>query len=123
MEMNNCPECGNTLRGRIDKKFCSSLCRNSYHNRKRGYATRVVRDINRVLKKNRNILLQFNPEGTALISEKQLSSRGFNFDYYTSRFQVKPGDEYTFCYDQGYMREEEGKYKLIDRRSVQTRGL
>ena len=25
-----CPECGDKIVGRIDKKFCSDACRNSY---------------------------------------------------------------------------------------------
>ena len=28
-----CPECGDKLKGRADKKFCSDACRNAYNNK------------------------------------------------------------------------------------------
>lgn len=28
----NCPECGDKIIGRADKKFCSDACRNAYNN-------------------------------------------------------------------------------------------
>ena len=118
MEINNCMECNKTLRGRADKKFCTSSCRNSYHNRKKGYSTQMVRDINRVLRKNRKILLQSNPYGKTQISKKQLSARGFDFNYYTNTLQDLTGDQYYFCYDQGYIMEENDRYLLIDRKTI-----
>ena len=33
MEHRLCLECGDHLKGRIDKKFCSDYCRNSFNNK------------------------------------------------------------------------------------------
>ena len=76
----------------------------------------MVRDINRVLRKNRNILMQCHAQGTAVISRKQLSSHGFDFNYFTSKIKGSKG-EYFFCYDQGYVMEGQDQYKLVDRKN------
>ena len=33
MEHRECLECGEPLKGRVDKKFCSDYCRNSHNNK------------------------------------------------------------------------------------------
>jgi len=116
MAEKKCMECERRVRGRADKKFCSAICRNTYHNRKNGYTTHMVRKINKVLRRNRAILLQYGPMGKTSISGKQLSARGFDFQYYTSRGEDPNGKAYYFCYDQGYVMEGEDRYLLIEQK-------
>ncbi|MBC7863150.1 MAG: DUF2116 family Zn-ribbon domain-containing protein, partial [Bacteroidia bacterium] len=40
-----CPECGESYLGRVDKKFCSDQCRNTYNNRHNADGTNQVRNI------------------------------------------------------------------------------
>ena len=54
--MKTCLECEANLQGRADKKFCSDACRNNFNNRQKSAVTILVRQVNSVLKKNRNIL-------------------------------------------------------------------
>ena len=115
MEEKKCPECSKSIRGRADKKFCSAICRNTYHNRKNGHATRVVRKINGVLRKNRSILVQFAPQSTHRVSGRQLISMGFDFNYYTNKVTSDDGKAYFYCYDLGYVREGKDEYKLVQR--------
>jgi len=42
-QQRNCPECGEKIIGRADKKFCSDQCRNSYNNRLNSDASNTVR--------------------------------------------------------------------------------
>jgi len=52
-----CLDCQEPLKGRADKKFCNDLCRNNYNNRLKSESNNLVRRINGILRKNRNILV------------------------------------------------------------------
>ena len=51
-----CVECETPLIGRVDKKFCNDMCRNSYNNLLNKDANEYVRKVNVILRKNRRIL-------------------------------------------------------------------
>ena len=63
MEKRTCLECEAKLSGRKDQKFCADYCRNTYNNRQNEDANATVRRINGILRKNRRILAQHNPNG------------------------------------------------------------
>lgn len=98
----NCPECGNNIVGRSDKKFCSDACRNAFNNKQNSDSTNFMRNINNILRKNYRILDTNNVDGKTKIAKDKLLSLGFNFDYITERKIYKNGAEYQFVYDQGY---------------------
>ena len=52
----NCLECGESFTGRIDKKFCSDYCRNTYNNNINKESKNLVRNTNNRLRKNYKIL-------------------------------------------------------------------
>jgi vacuolar-type H+-ATPase subunit B/Vma2 len=58
----SCPECGEKIVGRIDKKFCSDGCRNAYNNRVNKDSKNLIRNINNRLRKNWRILEALNPD-------------------------------------------------------------
>ena len=109
----SCEECGTAIIGRIDKRFCSDQCRNSFNNRLNSDITNYVRNVNNALRKNRRILLALNPEGKARISRDKLLARGFDFRYYTSTYRTKEGSQYFYCYEQGYLPIEKDYYLLV----------
>jgi len=76
-----CLECGETLVGRADKKFCDDQCRSNYNNKANIAGT----------------------EGKAKISKQKLSDKGFNFKYHTHQHQTQKGSVYKLCYDYGYL--------------------
>lgn len=99
-----CPECGDIIIGRADKKFCSDQCRNSYNNKLNSDASNTVRNINNILRKNRRILQELNKQsGKTLVNKDTLLQNGFNFTYHTHTYTTKKGDIYHFCYEQGYL--------------------
>lgn len=109
----NCPECGNAIKGRADKKFCSDECRSSFNNAKNRHTNNMMRRINGVLKRNRDIMLSYNPGGKARITKSKLQNAGFNFNYYTNSYTTKSGKTYYFCYDQGYLELENDHLSLV----------
>ena len=112
----NCIECGDEFTGRVDKKFCCDQCRNTYNNRLNSDNIKVVRNTNRILKKNWRILQTLNPDGKSRASRDKLLRSGFNFSYVTAYYTTKKGDTYFFCYDQGFIQQGENYYALVCRK-------
>lgn len=108
-----CTECGSGFRGRIDKKFCSDQCRTTFNNRQKSLENKYIRDVNGILKKNRRILVEMNPEGKSRVSKDKLKSKGFNFSYFTSTYTTKDGAQYFYCYEQGYLPIEKDHCLLV----------
>lgn len=83
-EKKTCLECGNAIEyGRQDKKFCSSKCRNDYHNHKghdqRAYHARVTGILNR----NYKILRSLVEAGETSAELGDLVQWGFNPEFMT----------------------------------------
>jgi len=115
METKQCLECEEQVRGRIDKKFCSDLCRNSYNNKQNSDSTSYVRNITNILRKNRRILAEFISDETAKTSKNKLIERGFVFRYITNTYTTQKGATYYFCYEYGYLPLENDYYFLVKR--------
>jgi hypothetical protein len=110
---NSCLECNEPFKGRIDKKFCSDACRNTYNNKFNKDTTNLMRKINRVLRKNRLILSKLNPKGKSKTTKKTLIQNGFDFNYHTNTYITKNGKTYFFCYEQGYLILDNDFYALV----------
>ena len=109
----NCLECNEKLVGRKDQKICCDYCRNSFNNKLNEDSNKAVRNINRILRKNRRILANLNPNGKNKIHLIQLAELGFNFHYFTNIYTTKKGLQYIFCYDMGYREIENKEYLLV----------
>jgi len=117
----NCLECGEEIRGRSDKKFCSDLCRNAFNNKLNSDSTNYVRNINNTLRKNRRILEGLIPEETAKATKGKLLQKGFNFQYYTNTYTTKKEKTYYFCYEYGYLPIDNDLYFLVKRKEYSER--
>lgn len=111
-----CLECGNSIHGREDKKFCSDQCRNTWNNRQNKAANTLIRKTNATLRKNRRILMDLNPDGKKKVNREELIRNGFNFDYFTDIYTTKTDKEYRYCYDQGYLEISPGWYILVEKK-------
>lgn len=109
----NCPECGEKIVGREDKKFCSDACRNAYNNKINKDTNNFMRNINNKLRKNYRILAELNVEGKTKTTRSKLAGKGFDFDYFTNLLHTKTGNTYYFIYEQGYMPLENDYYILV----------
>ncbi|MCG8328952.1 MAG: hypothetical protein MI974_14765 [Chitinophagales bacterium] len=110
-----CIECGELFTGRSDAKFCSPHCRSNHNNRQNRDFNNFMRNINNILRKNRRILADLNPNGKARIHRDKLMEQGFKFSYFTNEYVTKSGRVYRFCYDQGYIETEDNYYTLVVR--------
>ena len=110
-----CPECGDKIIGRADKKFCSDACRNTHNNALNKDSKNLVRNINNRLRKNYRILESLNPEGKTKITKEKLLRLGFNFEFFTSIYTTKTGSVYFYLYDQGYLALENDFYLIVKR--------
>jgi hypothetical protein len=120
LEEKTCLECEIPFKGRIDKKFCSDQCRISFNNKLNSDGNNYVRNVNNILRKNRRILLDLNPEGKNRISREKMRAKGFDFNYFTSTYTTKEGAQYFYCYEQGYLPIEKDFCLLVIKKDFQN---
>lgn len=115
----SCHYCNTKIKGRPDKKFCDGHCRSAFHNDRLRDELRDVRKVNRQLIKNRSILKDFFKKGVRRIPSFRLEEEGFSFHYYTKVKNL--GDlTCTFCYEIGYVEEEQGYYRILSGKEMET---
>ncbi|SNR50917.1 hypothetical protein [Lutibacter flavus] len=110
-----CLECGEELVGRVDKKFCSDYCRNSYNNKVNKGSKNLIRNINNRLRKNHKLLCDLNTTGKTKVTRTKLLDGNFDFSFFTSIYTTKTGNTYYYIYDQGYLALDNDFYLLIRR--------
>jgi predicted nucleic acid-binding Zn ribbon protein len=108
-----CPVCGDAVHGRIDKKFCSDLCRNAFNNQQNNYSSNYIRKVNGILRRNRRILEELNPKGKTKTTRSRLVEKGFDFRHFTGIYRTNTGNTYYFCYEQGYLPLDDNFYALV----------
>ena len=114
-----CLECGQTVRGRSDKRFCDDSCRNAYNNKLNSDQTNLVRNVNNILRKNRRILLEtLNGEGMVKVQQEKLKRKGFDFKFHTHTYVNSKGQVYNFIYEMGYLILENNWILLVRKRPI-----
>jgi hypothetical protein len=108
-----CEECGNLVKGRLGKRFCSDYCRNTHNNRLNSDVTLHIRNTNNTLRRNRRILIALNPQGNTRVAKERLLSLGFDFGLHTGHHTTKDGATYFYCYEQGYLPLDKDCYLLV----------
>lgn len=111
-----CPVCGTLVKGRSDKKFCSTKCRsiNQYENRQETEAFYLK--VDRQLKINRKLLKKYNRSGFTTIRSSKLISEGFDPKFFTHYWKNQKDDVYLFVYEYGFLQKTDKvkeKYVLV----------
>lgn len=101
-----CFVCGESFRGRSDKKFCSAYCRSTYHNRIYAREDREMRRINSILRRNRRLLLSHLSTQQARTSLIRLVEQGFKPDYCTGYLRMDNDRVQYRCYEVCYEVDE-----------------
>lgn len=96
-----CFTCGEPVRGRSDKKFCSDFCRSTHHNRIYAQEERQLRYVNGILRRNRRLLIACRDENKSLTRQDMLI-RGFKPEYCTGYIKQANGLQRYLCYDLVY---------------------
>ena len=111
-----CLECGEKIKGRVDKKFCSDYCRNAYNNKLNKDSKNFVRNINNRLRKNYRVLDSFTlKDGKTRTTKTRLMDKGFDFESITNLYTTKTGTTYYFVYDIGYLPFDNDYYMIVKR--------
>ena len=111
----NCDKPINLKAGRMDRVFCDSGCKNTYHNTQIYNEQQEIKRIQLVLKKNRRILKKMiSAKDHDQIPREKLLKEGFEFDYHTHQKISKiKSNLFIFCFDYGYCQIENEKYKVV----------
>lgn len=76
-----------------------------------------MRSLNKILRRNRRILAELNPDGKQKVRMHQLAAKGFDFRYFTNTYTTRKGAIYYYCYDQGYLKIDNTEwYMLVHRK-------
>ena len=108
----SCHYCGKPLKGRPDKMFCSTQCKNTYNNRRRSSEYPFVLDA--ILHRNRSILKRFHDseEKESLIPYLVLEHAGFQFEHLTGIKINAVGSMTFYVYEYGWEKSN-NDYVLI----------
>lgn len=93
-----CKVCNKKMTGRIDKKFCSSICRDYYHNELKIIRRNQTKHIIHILQHNFSILQTIQPIPIQM-NAVVLLQQGFNFTYCTHWITLPDGQIYLGCFD------------------------
>jgi len=103
MPARKCLDCGEVLKGRSDKKFCSDQCRNNYNNTINREANNLVRNVHSVLRRNRKILCDLYESGKKKVHRDVLLVSEFNINFFTHSVETDKDNSVTkYCYEYGY---------------------
>lgn len=112
-----CKICKKEIKGRSDKLFCSSACKSYYHRRLRSVTNKATIQIDKILHRNRSILLELiGKQKTQLkIKRIELDKKKFNFKYHT-HFNINSKGKTFYClYDLAWMEFSDDEVLIVKR--------
>ena len=99
-----CQQCGKPIRGRTDKKFCDSNCKNTFNFAKRRETRNEVKEIDNYLHRNREILATLMGESKKEMFDRTVLTRAkFRWEYMTGIYKNKQDKWYHLVYDFAWM--------------------
>lgn len=97
-----CLNCGSSVYGRSDKKFCSDECRNEYHNHHLTQKRKLRRSVIEALDRNHSCLEQVMVLGLNSVSLEEMEELGFEKDVFTGTGKSVKSHRIFRCYDIEY---------------------
>jgi hypothetical protein len=80
-----CQRCDTLFEGRANRQYCSTACKSAVNNERQLVKTKELIDTNKVLRRNRRILIElFELFGSQPFDRSLLDRKGFNSEYMTS---------------------------------------
>lgn len=112
--MCKCILCSNEFEGRSNQKFCSSKCKNSYHNVRNKDKESHITNLNKTLRKNWLILNKlYDIYRSSPFSMQIAQAHGFVDKYHTHIHNSPRGDNYKMIYDIGYIKHLDGQIQIV----------
>jgi len=117
--MQKCKICNNPIVGRSDKIFCSVKCKNYYHTNLRRVTDNAVKEINKILHRNRSILLEIlgKQKTQKKVERIVLDKKKFNFKYHTHIIRNSKGKLYFYIYDFAWMEFSDNEILIVRKRN------
>ncbi len=108
-----CRICKKSIKGRSDKIFCSVKCKSEYHHKLRKVTAIEVREINKILSRNRSILLELMGKNTVQkkINRLELDRKKFNYKYHTHTYNKEK--LYHYVYDFSWMEFSDNEILIL----------
>ncbi len=119
--MRKCKICNKEIIGRSDKIFCSVKCKNYYHVNLRKVTKIAVQEIDKILHRNRSILLELTGKNKTQIKIGRiiLDKKKFNYKYHTHQFKNSRGKIYYYVYDFAWMEFSDNEILIIRKKIKQ----
>ncbi len=110
-----CQYCGKMFRGRTDKKYCSSSCKNAFHQHNPHPARAYLKTIERSLRQNHAVLAQLPWEKERILnfSKIELLAKGFDFRLCTGVFTSNKGRQFFYVYDFAWIENENETISIL----------
>ena len=110
-----CRLCKAPVKGRSDKIFCTLACKNEYHLRLRRATAKAVVETDKILHRNRSILLEVMGKNSTQkkIPKTTLDKKKFNPTYMTGFYINKQDKTYYLIYDFAWMEFSSGEVLII----------
>ena len=118
MPIRSCRMCQIPPVGRSDKVFCSIACKNEYHVKLRRATSGVVRETNKMLHRNRSILLELMGKNSRQkkVDRLLLEKKKFRFNYHTGSYLNTRGKTYHYVYDFAWMEFSDQEILIMRKR-------
>jgi len=112
-----CKICNKDFVGRSDKVFCSTRCKNYYHTNLRKVNAVAVENIDKILHRNRSILLEILGKNKMQLKVNRitLEKKKFHFKYHTHSHINKQGKTYFHLYDFAWMEFSDDSILIVRR--------
>ena len=80
-----CQKCDTPFEGRANRQYCSTACKSAVNNERQLVKTKELIDTNKILRRNRRILMDlFDLFGSQPFERVLLDRKGFDANYLTS---------------------------------------
>ncbi len=115
-----CKICAKPIKGRIDKIFCSTYCKNYYHKHLRYAAKKAAIEINGYLIRNYSILLELlgKKRTTIKVYRNVLEKKKFRFKYHTHLQVNSKGKTYLYVYDLAWMEFSDDEILIVRKKLI-----
>lgn len=103
MKSKTCTHCNTNFEGRANRKFCSSTCKNEFHNDRNREKNSLLIELNKQLHKNWTLLSKlYTLYRSSPLKLEVLEADGFIPKFHTHVFNAPDGAKYTMVYDYGF---------------------
>lgn len=114
-----CKVCQKEFIGRKDKIFCSIKCKNDYHVTLRAVTKQTAYPLDRILHRNRSILLELmGPKAIKkIVKRSELVKKKYQFKFITHYNINSKGKTYNHVYDFAWMEFSDDEILIIHQKN------